>query len=64
MIGMTRYHSLKQNEKTPHSIVVHVQIPCKTVNLVDSIAQAESRTRSNVIRLALDAFIQSKGIAE
>lgn len=64
MIDMTRYHSLKQNEEVSQSIVVHVQIPRTTVNHVDSIAQAESRTRSNVIRLALDAYIQSKGIVE
>lgn len=61
---MTNNTLTQKSSRNSQSIVVHVQIPCKVIDQVDSIAQAESRTRSNVIRLALDAFIQSKGIAE
>ena len=57
-------NKIKGDAHTTQYMVVHVQIPRTTVNHVDSIAQAESRTRSNVIRLALDAYIQSKGIVE
>ena len=57
-------NKINGNAHTTQCMVVHVQIPRAVVNQIDSIAQAESRTRSNVIRLALDAFIESYGIAE